>query len=319
MNTYFLASTLILSGGQVALGLLAVGAAIGLGIFAGKTYLAQQSEKALQEAANDSPLIRKYEAVDLRPHGRNIKLAGLASALAIVLIVFAWTQFTSEQVLADFFPEPDMIEMDVPPTAAPPKQLPPALPPPPQQSKVDIIIDETPEPIEDPEIQPKEDPSPTPSTYTGPTDPNATDLPPVIEPAEPEEPAEPKIEEIIFIAEQMPRFPGCEDMAGTTKAKKQCADQALLGYIYERINYPAMARENGIQGIAVVSFIVWNDGSIRDVKIVRDPGAGLGKEAKRVVETMKRLPENWTPGKQRGRAVNVRYNLPVRFVLDDRG
>ncbi len=113
----------------------------------------------------------------------------------------------------------------------------------------------------------------------------------------------------------MPRFPGCEAMDGDHKVKKACADQAMLKYIYDHINYPAQAREIGIEGIAVISFVVDRAGKIQDIKVLRDPGGGLGKEAIRIVKMMNQLPEAWTPGKQRGRTVKVRYNLPIRFKL----
>ena len=89
-----------------------------------------------------------------------------------------------------------------------------------------------------------------------------------------------------------------------------------MSYVYDNIKYPAIAREMGIEGMVVVSFVVDKDGSIVDLKILRDPGAGCGKEAARVVKLMNRLSQKWTPGKQRGQAVKVRYNLPVRFRLN---
>lgn len=319
MNTLFAVSTLILSGTQVVLGLAALGTAIYLGIFTAKTYLKQQSEKIRgQEMETTSSLVRKYEAVDVRQHAKNIKLAGFASAVAVVLILFAWTQFTGQQVLADFFVEPEAIEMDVPPTAHEPKRL-PALPPPPKHedpTQIDVV--DEPEPIIEPE--PVVDPidiSPTPSDYTGPTDPNANVLPPVID-IEPEPDPEPTIDEDKewIHVEQMPRFPGCEEQSGNNAAKKACADQRLLGFIYKNIKYPTMARESDIEGTAIVSFVVNKKGGIEDIKVLRDPGGGCGKEAARVIKMMNNLPKSWTPGKQRGRAVKVRYNLPVRFKLN---
>ena len=82
------------------------------------------------------------------------------------------------------------------------------------------------------------------------------------------------------------------------------------------IKYPTMARENGIEGMSVVSFTVMEDGTIQDAKILRDPGGGCGKEALRIVKMMNSMPKKWTPGKQRGKSVRVKYNLPVRFKLN---
>ena len=89
----------------------------------------------------------------------------------------------------------------------------------------------------------------------------------------------------------------------------------MLEFLYSNIKYPAIARENGIEGQVVVSFVVEKDGTITDPKVVRDPGAGLGKEATRVVDMMGKLPEKWTPGQQRGNPVRVQFILPVKFEL----
>jgi protein TonB len=90
-----------------------------------------------------------------------------------------------------------------------------------------------------------------------------------------------------------------------------------MTFIYDNISYPEQAREIGIEGVAVVSFVVYKDGSIKDYKLLKDPGAGLGREAIRVVKLMNQKKKIWTPGKQRGRAVNVRMNMPVRFKLNN--
>lgn len=113
----------------------------------------------------------------------------------------------------------------------------------------------------------------------------------------------------------MPRFPGCEDEA-TKEAKKACADKKMLEYIYKNIKYPAIARENGVEGMVVVQFVVEKDGTVTDAKVVRDIGAQCGQEALRVVNLMNDQGIRWTPGKQRGRPVRVQFNLPVRFKLE---
>lgn len=97
--------------------------------------------------------------------------------------------------------------------------------------------------------------------------------------------------------EQMPQFPGGE--------------AALLSWVANHINYPAIAQENGVQGRVVVQFVVKKDGSIGEVKIARGKDPDLDKEAIRVVRT---LP-NFTPGKMNGQPVNVWYTLPVTFKL----
>ena len=113
----------------------------------------------------------------------------------------------------------------------------------------------------------------------------------------------------------MPRFPGCDDEGGNNAEKYACAQKKLLEYVYKNVKYPAIARENGIQGGVVVQFIVEKDGSITDIRIARDIGAGCGEESLRVVESMNNMPQKWTPGKQRGKSVRVQFTLPIKFKL----
>lgn len=102
---------------------------------------------------------------------------------------------------------------------------------------------------------------------------------------------------IFTVVENDPEFPG--------------GMEALYKYLAENIKYPQLARENGITGKVYVTFVVERDGSIANPKILRDIGGGCGAEAIRVVKAMPK----WTPGKQRGKAVRVQFNLPVNFNL----
>ena len=102
---------------------------------------------------------------------------------------------------------------------------------------------------------------------------------------------------IFTVVEQMPMFPG--------------GDAALMGYLRDNIHYPPVAAENGVQGRVVVGFVVERDGSITDVNILRSVDPSLDREAMRVVKSMPR----WTPGKQNGSAVRVKYQVPVTFRL----
>ena len=112
-------------------------------------------------------------------------------------------------------------------------------------------------------------------------------------------PEPPKQEEnkIFTVVEQMPMFPG--------------GDAALMQYLSSNIHYPAVAAENGVQGRVVVGFVVERDGSITDVNVMRSVDPSLDREAMRVVKNMPR----WTPGKQNGSAVRVKYQVPVMFRL----
>lgn len=100
------------------------------------------------------------------------------------------------------------------------------------------------------------------------------------------------------VVEQMPSFPG--------------GISGLRTYLNQNIRYPAEAQENCVQGRVVVSFVVEKDGHISDVTVLRSVDPSLDKEAIRVVRNMPR----WTPGKQGGEPVRVRYNVPVSFRLN---
>ena len=102
------------------------------------------------------------------------------------------------------------------------------------------------------------------------------------------QPEEPKNPEIFKVVEQMPRFPGCEE-TGSEEEKQDCAKTKMLQYIYKNLKYPAIAREKGAEGMAVLQFVVTETGKIDDVKIVRDIGAGCGDAGKKVVLAMNNL------------------------------
>ena len=113
------------------------------------------------------------------------------------------------------------------------------------------------------------------------------------------EPPKQVVEEtkIFTVVEQMPMFPG--------------GDAALMGYLRDNMHYPTVAAENGVQGRVVVGFVVERDGSITDVNVLRSVDPSLDREAVRVVKAMPK----WTPGKQNGSAVRVKYQVPVTFRL----
>ena len=103
---------------------------------------------------------------------------------------------------------------------------------------------------------------------------------------------------VYYIVEQMPEFPG-----GLT---------ALMNYLRAKIHYPAAAQSAGIEGRVIVSFIVELNGSVSNVEIVRGVDSNLDQEALRVVRQMPK----WKPGKQDGRAVRVKFHLPIKFMLE---
>lgn len=82
-------------------------------------------------------------------------------------------------------------------------------------------------------------------------------------------------------------------------------------WVNSRLEYPEIAKENGVQGRVTLQFTVNADGSVSNVKVLRGVDASLDKEAVRVVS----MSPKWKPGKQRDRAVKVTYTFPVIFQL----
>jgi periplasmic protein TonB len=103
--------------------------------------------------------------------------------------------------------------------------------------------------------------------------------------------------EIFTVVEQQPEFPG--------------GDAAKMKFLSENIRYPAEAAEKGIHGKVFVTFVVGEDGSITDIRVLRGLGGGCDEEAIRVIKAMPK----WIPGRQRGKPVRIQFNLPVAFTL----
>lgn len=103
---------------------------------------------------------------------------------------------------------------------------------------------------------------------------------------------------VYVIVETAPEFPG-----GAT---------AMMKYISDNLQYPELVKDAGIQGRAICQFVVEKDGSVGEIQVIRSTGEPLlDAEALRLISAMPK----WTPGKQRGRAVRVKYTLPVNFKL----
>jgi protein TonB len=194
--------------------------------------------------------------------------------------------------------EPPPIDPKKPPPPPPPKVDPPPIKDqikfvPPVVKKDEEVKEEEPPPPTVEEIKDKEIATETKEGEEGGVDQSLVeDAPPA--PAVIEEHGE---EEPFTYVEQMPTFPDGTD--------------AMYKYIYEKIKYPAIARENGISGQVIVQFVVSKDGDIKNAKVVRGIGGGCNEEALRVVNGMPR----WNPGKHNGRAVPVTFTLPIKFVL----
>jgi len=102
-------------------------------------------------------------------------------------------------------------------------------------------------------------------------------------------------EEVFTVVQVPPSFPGGNDQIGP--------------YLRQNLRYPEAASKAKVEGKVFVSFIVTHDGRIQNVTVLKGYGYGIDEEAIRLVQNM----PAWTPGRQAGRPVNVKYNLVIPF------
>ena len=227
--------------------------------------------------------IKKSESANLENKKFTWIVLGFVLVLAAHFVAFEWTQYEQE-FSGDIIDSGDIIlEEEIVPITMPEKKT---VPPPPQavsQAEVLNIVEDDAD-IEETTIVSNEDQA----EFVEITD----DVPIVVE--------EPEEEDQIFqVVEEDATFPG-----GTAE---------LMKYLQKNIKYPSICQEQGIQGRVIVQFVVEKDGSITDVQVIKAINPYLDKEAVRVVSTMPK----WSPGKQRGKPVRVRFTLPVTFRLSN--
>lgn len=226
--------------------------------------------------------IKKTPKADLENKKSTWLLVGYVIVLAFMSIAFEWTKrdikIDTSQAITDLVFEEEIIPItEQPEQAAPPP--PPAAPP--IAETLTIVEDDA--DVEETTIATSEETN------------QAVEIKYVPVAVEEEEPEEQTIFEVV---EQMPEFPN-GGMAG------------LMQYLSKNIKYPTIAQENGTQGRVTVQFVVNRDGSIVDAKVLRGVDPYLDKEAIRVISSMPK----WKPGMQRGKAVRVKYTVPVMFRL----
>jgi TonB family protein len=115
-------------------------------------------------------------------------------------------------------------------------------------------------------------------------------------------PGKPLEEGVFYIVEEMPKFNNGDPAIEFRK------------YIASNLRYPKEEAEKGMSGRVIVQFKVTPDGNVGDVKVLVGASPGLDQEAIRVVESS----PAWTPGKQKGKAVNVLFTFPINFVVDNK-
>jgi protein TonB len=208
-------------------------------------------------------------------------LMGLVMVLSLFYIGLEWTKSEVTVYEGDFTSQLAEEEIEIIQTA---QELPPP-PPPPAPEIVEILnVVENDVQVAEVEINTEDDKNKAVDM----TPPATTIGTGIVE----------EEDNVVFqVVETMPSFPG--------------GDAALFKFLNDNIKYPVIAQENGIQGRVICQFVVNRDGSIVDVEVVRSVDPSLDKEAIRVIKAM----PNWAPGKQRGKAVRVKYTLPVNFRL----
>ncbi len=232
-----------------------------------------------------------------RLYSKNVLLGLLFTAILVTLVIYSpqiYEMFKSEEIVEA--PPPRKLiytELSAPPPIDKPKPPPPQVQLPKLQKVIKFVppkvvkeqvVEEVPtiEEIKQNEVAAVEVEGPTEVVFEEPA--------PVV--------VEEDVNKIFMVVEQQPEFEG--------------GYEAMMNFIRKNMRYPASARRMGIDGTVYVTFVVGRDGSINDVRVLRGISADCDKEAVRVVQMMPK----WKPGKQNGKAVLVRFNLPIKFQLN---
>ncbi|MBP5391429.1 MAG: TonB family protein [Bacteroidales bacterium] len=227
--------------------------------------------------------IKKSQKANLENKKTLFREIGLIAALALVLLVFEWS--TTDKEVSSLAANTTVItdEEQAPITQETP-------PPPPEQIKEPVMTEELQIVENDVKVE-------TDFISTDDSD-QKIEIKPYVEAKPVEEEVEVEEEIPFAIVEDKPMFQG-KDANEFTK------------WVYNNIEYPEIAKENGIQGRVTVQFTIDKDGSVKDVKVLRGVDSSLDKEAVRVIQ---KSPK-WSPGKQRNKPVKVKYTFPIIFQL----
>ena len=225
--------------------------------------------------------VKKSPKADLEGKKSTGLLIGYVLALAVMFIAFEWSERDKVINIDSGLSEVVFEEEMIPITEQEEQKAPP---PPPEAPKAEEIIEiaENDADVEETTIQASDE-----------TD-KAVEVKYVPVEVEEEEVEE---QQIFQVVEEMPEFPG---------GMGEC-----MKWLGKNMKYPTISQENGVQGRVIVQFVVNRDGSIVDATVARGVDPYLDKEALRVVGLMPK----WKPGKQRGKAVRVKYTVPVMFRL----
>ena len=225
--------------------------------------------------------VKKSPKADLENKKTTNLLAGAIIILAVLFVGFEWSE-RDKKVTTDTGIETVIFEEEIIPITE--QEQPKQAPPPPEAPKVEEVLEimDNDSEVEESTIQASDDTQAAVEVKYTPVE---------VEEEEVEE------QQIFQVVEEMPEFPG---------GMGEC-----MKFLGKNIKYPTISQENGVQGRVIVQFVVNRDGSIVDPVVVRGVDPYLDKEALRVISTMPK----WKPGKQRGKAVRVKYTVPVMFRL----
>lgn len=239
----------------------------------------QDASKIIEENKNQkesqSIFVKKYNQADLFSQASVINKLGMVLALSFIILAFSITKYDRNMVDLGASMAIEEIEVEAPQTQ---REITPPPPPPPPEIQV----------VENEEIIEEEDNIIQEEV----TENTVVEAPPVQ--AEEEEVKE---DEIFQIVEEMPQFPG--------------GDAGLQKYLAS-ITYPPIARDNDIEGVVYIRFVIDKTGKPTNVEIARGADKILNEAA---LAHLKKMP-NWAPGKQRGKAVRVQYIVPIKFRLN---
>lgn len=227
--------------------------------------------------------IKKSPKADLEGGKTLSILMGIVVGLATLFVGFEWGSSDIKIASAGDGVADIMVEEEIEITR--PENTPPPPPPPPAPVTVEVLnVVEDDVELDQQDIISSEDNQKVAQQQTY--------VPPVVQEEEEE-----SSQQIFTVVEVMPEFPG--------------GDGELLKFIGKSIRYPVIAQENGIQGRVICAFVVNKDGTVVDAEVLRGVDQSLDKEALRVIGTMPK----WSPGKQRGMPVRVKYTVPITFRL----
>jgi len=225
--------------------------------------------------------VKKSPKADLENKKTTNLLVGAIIILAVLFVGFEWSErdkkVTTDSGITDVVFEEEIIPITE-------QEQPKQAPPPPEAPKVEEVLEimDNESEVEESTIQASDDTQAAVEVKYTPVE---------VEEEEVDE------QEIFQVVEEMPEFPG-----GMAECMK---------WLGKNIKYPQISQENGVQGRVIVQFVVNKDGTVVDPVVVRGVDPYLDKEALRVITQMPK----WKPGKQRGKAVRVKYTVPVMFRL----